>query len=75
MKISITYCAQWNYKPRASSLGAELQNNYQAEVELIAGSGGVFEISVNGKDIYSKKKTGHFPETHEVLSLIDQQKP
>ena len=70
MKIEITYCAKWNYKPRASSLGDELQAAFGADVELVAGSGGVFEVVLEGKNIFSKKALNRFPEDGEVATLI-----
>jgi selenoprotein W-related protein len=39
-------------------------------VELIRGSGGVFEISVNGELIYSKKQMGVFPDEDDLLTKI-----
>jgi selenoprotein W-related protein len=38
--------------------------------ELIASSGGVFEITVDGKKVYSKKALGRFPEDGEILRLL-----
>jgi selenoprotein W-related protein len=38
-----------------------------ARVELIEGSGGVFEVKRDGRSIYSKKQTGRFPEPDEIL--------
>ena len=38
--------------------------------ELTAGSGGVFEITVDGKKVFSKKALGRFPEDGEILGLI-----
>ena len=38
--------------------------------ELIASSGGVFEVSVDGANVYSKKALGRFPEPGEVLGAI-----
>lgn len=40
------------------------------ESELISGSGGVFEITVDGKKVFSKKALGRFPEDGEILGLI-----
>ena len=40
------------------------------ESELIAGSGGVFEITVDGLKVFSKKALGRFPEDGEVIGLI-----
>ncbi len=40
------------------------------DATLIQGSGGVFEIVVDGWLAFSKKQLGRFPETQEVLDLI-----
>jgi len=42
---------------------------------LIPGHGGVFDVTVDGKLIYSKKAVGRFPQPGEVLSLLTQKKP
>jgi len=47
-----------------------LKKVLSVESELIAGSGGVFEITVDGKKLFSKKALGRFPEDGEVLELI-----
>ena len=44
-----------------------------ADSELIAGSGGVFEVTVDGKKVFSKKALGRFPSDGEVLGLIRAQ--
>jgi selT/selW/selH-like putative selenoprotein len=41
-----------------------------AEIALRKSSGGVFEITVNGRLRYSKKATGRFPTGDEVLAAI-----
>ena len=41
-----------------------------AEVELIESSGGVFEITRDGKLLFSKKKLGRFPTDEEVDALV-----
>ena len=73
MNLSIEYCTQWNYLPRASSLEAELKSKFPGiETKLISSGGGVFEIMLNGDLIFSKKAKGRFPEDCEVASLIKQ---
>jgi selT/selW/selH-like putative selenoprotein len=37
-----------------------------AEVELVKSSGGVFEVTVNGRLAFSKKKLGRFPTDAEI---------
>ena len=41
------------------------------DIDLIASSGGAFEISVDGKLVFSKLKTGSFPAPEEVTDAID----
>jgi selT/selW/selH-like putative selenoprotein len=37
---------------------------------LTRGSGGVFEVSVDGQLVFSKKKEGRFPNAEEVLAHV-----
>lgn len=41
---------------------------------LIAGHGGVFEVTVDGTTVFSKKKVGRFPEDGEIVGLIQSKK-
>ena len=53
---------------------AELTTKYGAEqvnCELIPGSGGVFDVVLDGHLIYSKKERGKFPTYGEIPMLID----
>ncbi len=49
----------------------ELRDGLGVESELIKGGGGVFDVTVDGKLVYSKLETGRFPEPGEVLKLIE----
>ena len=51
-------------------MAAELKETLGIESELVASHGGVFEISVDGKTIFSKKLLGRFPDDGEVAGLI-----
>jgi len=42
----------------------------EADVKLRRSSGGVFEITVEGRLRYSKKATGRFPTEAEVLATL-----
>jgi selenoprotein W-related protein len=39
---------------------------------MIPSHGGVFEVTVNGKLVFSKKALGRFPEDGEVLGLVGE---
>jgi len=51
-------------------LEEELKNTFGAEVELVPSTGGVFEITVDGKLIFSKKEMQRFPEEGEIAGLL-----
>jgi selenoprotein W-related protein len=40
------------------------------ETQLVKGSGGQFEVVLDGKLIFSKKQLGRFPEPQEILEQI-----
>jgi selenoprotein W-related protein len=41
-----------------------------AEVALVPGTGGVFDIRLDGQLLFSRKDAGRFPEAKEVKQLI-----
>jgi len=41
-----------------------------SSLTLVPASGGVFEISVNGEKIYSKKQTGEFPDPAAIVKAV-----
>ncbi len=45
-----------------------MEAKYGAEVELVPGVAGVFDITVDGTLKYSKKQTGRFPSDDEVIA-------
>ena len=76
MNIFIEYCVAWNFLPQASRVEVELKANYpDLNIELIEGSGGIFDVECNGKLIYSKQAIeGHrFPNDGEITKLIEQE--
>ena len=70
MKISIEYCAEWNYQPRALRARDLVKEKFKTNVDLVASSGGVFEITVDDKLVFSKKKEGRFPTDNELIKLV-----
>ena len=51
-------------------MAAELKRARGLEAKLIKGSGGQFEVVLDGSLIFSKKAAGRFPEMDEILSKI-----
>ena len=51
-------------------MAAELDKALGVKTELIQGRGGVFDVVVDGKKVFSKHDLDRFPEEGEVLGLI-----
>ena len=50
---------------------AEIRKQHpEIETRLVKGSGGQFEIVLDGRLLFSKKQVGRFPETREILEQI-----
>ena len=67
--IGIEYCTAWGYLPRAVALAQNLLGQHKNNINkliLIPSSGGVFEVTLNGELVFSKKEVGRFPEENEV---------
>jgi len=63
----------WNYLPRASSLEVELKSKFDhVNIKLISSGGGVFEVTLDNKLIFSKKALERFPDEGEVEKLIQE---
>jgi selenoprotein W-related protein len=71
--IRITYCTQCNWMLRAAWMAQELLSTFGADlasVTLVPGTGGVFEIAVDGETVWERKKDGGFPEAKVLKQRI-----
>ena len=71
MNISIEYCMESNYETRALSLRSSLDSKFGILAEMRPSSGGVFEVTLNGSLIYSKKQLGRVPNNGEIVAFIE----
>jgi selT/selW/selH-like putative selenoprotein len=51
-------------------LAASIKQATSAQPTLVEGRGGVFDVTVDGRLIYSKHATGQFPEDEEILEQL-----
>lgn len=51
-------------------MAAEIKQQKGIDATLVRGSGGEFEITLDGRLIFSKREQGRFPDFDEVLALL-----
>jgi selenoprotein W-related protein len=51
-------------------LADELRKAFGVEATLTPGSGGAFEVTVDGQRIFSKLQNGRFPESGEIVQQL-----
>lgn len=72
-KIEIEYCTQCRWLLRAAWIAQELLTTFDSDIQslsLVPGTGGIFEVRLNGALIFSRKAEGRFPESKELKQLI-----
>lgn len=72
-RVEIRYCTQCRWLLRAAWTAQELLTTFEqelAEVALVPGSGGVFDVSVDGERVWSRAERGRFPELRELKALV-----
>ena len=56
--------------PRATSLAAKIRDTIGVDSELVAGGGGIFDVEIDDRLIFSKHEVGRFPEDSEILDQL-----
>jgi len=51
-------------------LAAEIKKQLGVDSQLVRGSGGIFEVHVDNKKIFSKKDEGRFPTEKEIVEQL-----
>lgn len=72
-RIEITYCVKCRFLLRAAWLAQELLSTFEGElgeVALVPGSGGVFEVKLDGEVVASNRESKKMPEPSEVKRLV-----
>ena len=72
-RVEIEYCTKCRWLLRAAWMAQELLTTFEAELSEVAlcpGTGGVFEVRLDGKVLFSRKEAGRFPESRELKQLV-----
>ena len=72
-RVEIEYCRQCGFMLRAAWMAQELLKTFEeelGEVALRPGGGGHLIVRVDGKQVFSRKEAGRYPEARELKELV-----
>lgn len=72
-RLEIEYCTQCRWLSRASWTAQELLTTFVddlQEVALVPGKGGVFNVRLDGEELWNRKERRRFPELSELKQLV-----
>lgn len=72
-QVEIEYCTQCRWLLRAAWMAQELLTTFEQElggVTLKPGTGGVYDIRVDGALLFSRAAEGRFPEAKELKQRV-----
>ena len=67
--VAITYCRPCGYEKRARAAAEALHASLGIEPTIIAGSGGIFEVKVDGV-VVCRRTPDLFPDTKDVVVAV-----
>jgi selenoprotein W-related protein len=59
--------------PNAAGLAARILEEWEGEletVEVVTGSGGIFDVHLDGDLVFEKSMLGRYPDPDDVLPLL-----
>ena len=72
-RVEITYCTQCRWLLRAAWMAQELLTTFEQElggVTLVPGTGGIYDIRIDGALLWSRKEAGRFPDVKELKQRV-----
>lgn len=71
--VTIYYCTQCNWLLRSAWMAQELLHTFAEDLSAVTlkpGTGGVFEISIDGQVIWERKQEGGFPDAATLKQRV-----
>jgi selenoprotein W-related protein len=71
--LTITYCTQCNWLLRSTWMAQEVLSTFSLEmgaVTLVPGTGGIFEIHLDGALLWERKRDGGFPDVKQLKQMV-----
>ena len=72
-RVEITYCTRCKFLLRAAWMAQELLTTFESELSEVAlrpGTGGIYEVRLDGEIVASNKDDRKMPEPGEVKRLL-----
>ena len=72
-RVEIVYCRQCKFLLRAAWFAQELLSAFEgdvAELAIVPGSGGIFEVTLDGETVATNRETKRMPDAAEVKRLL-----
>ena len=71
--VKIAYCTQCNWLLRSGWMAQELLSTFGQDlgsVTLVPGTGGIFEIRLDGDLLWERKRDGGFPDVKTLKQMV-----
>ena len=71
--LEIRYCHECGYLPDAVNMTDKLLREFSHKldsIKLVPGDNGAFEVSIDGKSVFSKLEMGRFPNLKELRDAV-----
>ena len=65
--VLIEYCVPGNYQRVATSLAEAIEAELGETAQMLPSRDGVFEVSVHGRLVFSKRACSRFPDREEIF--------
>ena len=71
-RVALTYCTQCRWLTRAAWMAQEILTTFpvETEVALVPGTGGVFQVRIDGALVWDRRSDGGFPEITTLKRLV-----
>ena len=72
-RVEITYCTQCRWLLRAAWMAQELLTTFEQElggVTLVPGTGGTYDVRIEGTLLWSRGEVGRFPDIKELKQRV-----
>lgn len=72
-RLEIHYCTQCGWLLRSAWMAQEILSTFPedlGEIALVPGTGGVFEVWLEGEHLWSRREEGRFPEAKELKQFV-----